>query len=138
MDCIFCKIASGEIPAEKVYESEGALGLLDIHPLAPGHVFVIPKRHALDITELPDEDVASLFLAVKQLTTMLARTFSPDGFVIGINQGRFAGHTAGVDHVHVHVVPRWKNDGGTSIHGIVKNPPTEPLADIAEKIRAAC
>ena len=133
MDCLFCKIASREIASEIIYEDPSAVAFLDIHPRAPGHTVVVPRSHAETILDISRSDLHSLFTAVKTVTEGLARTLSPEGFTIGINHGRVGGQM--VDHLHVHVIPRFTGDGGGSIHGVVHNPPTDSLAVIAEAIR---
>lgn len=132
-DCLFCKIAGGEVSAEVVYEDDHAMAFLDIHPKAPGHTVVIPKRHAEILADMPDGEVGPLFTAVKTVAARLAAVFGTKGMTIGINQGKASGQS--VDHVHVHLLPRWENDGGGSVHSIVDNPPEEPLPATAEKIR---
>jgi len=131
-DCIFCKIANKEIPAEVVYEDAHATAVLDINPIAPGHTMILPKVHAENILDLDDAELPPLFFAVKRVTALLNDAFHPDGFTIGINHGKWAGQA--IDHLHVHVVPRWKNDGGKSIHSVVANPPSESLTEIRKKI----
>jgi len=131
-DCIFCKIANKEIPAEIVYEDAHVTAVLDINPIAPGHAMLLPKKHAENILDLDDAGVPPLFMAVKRVTGLLRDAFHPDGFTIGINHGKWAGQA--IDHIHIHVVPRWKNDGGHSIHGVVANPPSESLTEIRKKI----
>ena len=144
MDCTFCKIVKKEIPAEIVYEDDATIAFLDIHPRAPGHVMVIPKAHAANLLELAAPLVGPLFVAVKKVTAAIAASFCPEGFApleaepltgftIGINHGRISGQA--VDHLHVHIMPRFAEDGGGSVHSVVDNPPTEKLAAIAEKIR---
>lgn len=135
MDCVFCKIYKKEIPAEIIYENNDALAFLDVHPMAPGHTIVIPKIHAANLIELPEEKIAPVFLAVKKVAEKLQAALSPDGFSYGINQGEVTGQS--VDHLHIHVVPRFQNDGGKSFHAIVQNPPQEDIKVIAEKIRNA-
>ncbi len=132
MDCIFCKIANKEIPAETIYEDAHALAVMDVHPLSPGHVMILSKVHAETLLDLPDGEVGSVFLAVKKTAAMIEASLKPDGFTIGINHGRSAGQA--VPHLHIHVIPRYKDDGGTSIHGVVKNPPKESIGEIKSKI----
>jgi histidine triad (HIT) family protein len=132
-NCLFCKIAAKQIPARVVYEDEHVLAFLDIMPRAVGHTIVIPKIHAPNILELPDAEVAPLFAAVKYVAGMLSRALQPDGITIGINQGRASGQE--VDHLHVHLMPRWHNDGGRAVQSVVNAPGKEPLDAIAEKIR---
>jgi histidine triad (HIT) family protein len=119
MDCLFCKIASKEIPAKIVYEDDYVLAFLDVRPRSPGHTMVIPKRHASTLLELPDTDAEKLFVGVKNVDAVLVRKISPDGMTIGINQGKASGQE--VDHLHVHLMPRWKNDGGGPIQSAVNN-----------------
>ncbi|MBI4123245.1 MAG: HIT family protein [Parcubacteria group bacterium] len=132
MDCLFCRIASKEVPSEVLHEDEKTFAFLDASPLAPGHTLVIPKEHADSIVTLPEDSLGPLFLTVRRITDMLQRTLRPEGFTIGINQGPAS--RGGVEHLHVHVVPRWHADNGGSIHSIVSNPPGESLQTIREKI----
>jgi histidine triad (HIT) family protein len=132
MDCLFCKIAAKEIPTSIVYEDDATLGILDVHPRSPGHTMVIPKAHAENILDLPPEAVGPVFTAVKKVTSLLQKSLQPDGFTIGVNHGRVSGQT--VDHLHIHIMPRWNDDGGGSIHSVVNNPPQESLEEIRTKI----
>ncbi|MBI4094269.1 MAG: HIT family protein, partial [Candidatus Liptonbacteria bacterium] len=134
-DCVFCRIAAKEIAAETVYEDDRVLAFLDAHPHVPGHLLVIPKRHAADLAELPDEDVAPFFSAVKKLSKTLAAALRADGMTIGINQGAAGGQA--VPHLHLHLMPRFADDGGGSVHTVVVNPPQESLGAIAARIRRA-
>jgi len=130
-DCIFCKIGTKEVPAKVVYEDEHTFAVLDIHPRAPGHSMVIPKVHAPNILELPEEEITPLFAAVKKVMKLLKNSLNPDGFTIGINQGKASGQE--VDHLHVHVMPRWVSDKGGSIQSAVNNP--SDVEEIWEKLR---
>ena len=131
-DCLFCKIANKEILADVIDENDEAIAVLDIHPKAPGHTMVLPKVHAETILDLPDEKVGGVFLAVKRATEKLAKALSPDGFTLGVNHGKNAGQA--IDHLHIHIIPRFKGDGGGSIHTIVDNLPKESLEEIKKKI----
>ena len=132
MDCLFCKIANKEVVADVGYENDGAVGVLDIHPVAPGHTMILPKVHAENILDLPKDKVELVFIAVQEMTQKLQDIFSPDGFTIGINHGKVSGQA--VDHLHIHIIPRFKGDGGKSIHSVVDNSP-ESLAEIKEKYK---
>ncbi len=134
-DCIFCKIAKKEIPAEVIYEDKEALAFLDVNPLAPGHTLVIPKEHADGIAALPERSVGPIFLTVRKITDMLQNTLLPEGFTIGINQGPAS--RGALEHLHIHVIPRWHADDGGSLHSVVNNPPKESLQEIREKISKA-
>ena len=133
--CFFCNLGAGQVVTTIIYEDESTMAFLDINPLAPGHSVVIPKLHAENILDLSDQLVAPLFLAVKRVTDSLKSTLNPVGFTIGINQGRQAGQA--IDHLHIHVIPRYRGDGGGSIHSIVKYEPEKlDLKILAEKIRS--
>lgn len=118
MDCIFCKIINKEIPNYTVYEDDKVLAFLDIFPHAEGHTVVIPKVHAHDLTEVGDELIGSLFVAVKKVQEKLQSALKPDGFNVGWNHGEMGGQA--VPHLHIHILPRYKNDGGGSMHSINK------------------
>ncbi len=133
MDCLFCKIVKGEIPCHKVYEDGNTLAFLDINPITKGHTVVIPKFHAETLLDLPDDLVAELFLAVKKITQNIKDKLNPDGFNIGINMRKVAGQA--VDHLHIHILPRWQDDGGGSVHTIIHNPPKQSLEEILKEIR---
>jgi histidine triad (HIT) family protein len=132
MDCIFCKIIKKEIPAHIIYEDEKTLAFLDIHPRTEGHTMVISKFHAENIVDLPLKEIAPLFETVKKMAELLKNKLKPAGFTIGINHGRVSGQL--VDHLHVHIIPRYANDGGSSLHAVVNYPPRETLEKIKEKI----
>ena len=130
--CLFCKIIKKEIPAEIVYEDEWNLAILDINPRAPGHTMVIPKVHSQTILDLPEKDLGLLFEAVKKVSLLIKKSLQPEGFTIGINHGKISGQV--IDHLHVHIVPRFKDDGGSSVHSVVNNPPKKSLAEIKNKL----
>ena len=132
-NCLFCKIVNKEIPAEIIYEDDGAFAVLDIHPIAPRHSMVMPKKHAETIFDLEDREFAPLFSAVRNATKLLREVLAPDGFTIGINQGKASGQT--IEHLHIHIIPRFQNDGGGSIHSVVDNQPSETIRESAERIR---
>lgn len=133
MDCLFCKIAGKEIGAETIYEDESNMAFLDIHPRAPGHAVVIPKPHRETILDVSEEELRPLFSAVKKTTGLLLRALKPHGFTIGINHGKASGQA--VDHIHVHVIPRFSDDKGGSIHSVVDNKSSETVREIAERIK---
>jgi histidine triad (HIT) family protein len=132
-DCLFCKIAAGEIPGEIIYQDARALAFLDIMPKAPGHTMVIPKIHAANILDLPEAEIGPLFAAVRKIAELLTRVLKADGLTIGINQGKASGQE--VEHLHIHLLPRWRSDRGGSIQSVVHNAPKESLKDIAKKLR---
>ena len=135
MDCLFCKIASGEVSAHIIYEDEQTRAFLDIEPSALGHTMVMPKEHYQDFMDLPVNNMANLFGSVQKVVDMLEKTFEADHFTIGVNSGKILGRH--VDHLHVHVIPRFPDDGGVFLQGVVKNPPKENMEEIKDKILKA-
>lgn len=131
--CLFCKIAKKEIGAEIIFENDVALAFLDILPRAPGHTMMIPKYHAHNIGELPDALVGPFFQTIKKVVARIERALVPDGFTLGVNHGKASGQE--VQHLHVHIIPRWHGDGGGPIQRVVSNQPKESIEIIAEKIR---
>ena len=109
MDCIFCKIIKKEIPAEKIYEEKNVLAFLDIKPINTGHILVIPKKHFKNIYEIPDKDFCDLTKVVKKLSSIIKKATKADGINIGINNDEAAGQV--IFHSHIHIIPRFKNDG---------------------------
>ena len=108
-ECIFCKIAAGEIPAVVIYESESLLAFLDVAPLAEGHVLVIPRDHCGSITDLTSSLGAEIGRAVPKLGRAVMEVTKAAGFNVLANSGAAAGQV--VPHVHFHVIPRVAGDG---------------------------
>ena len=107
-DCIFCKIANGEIPSYTVYEDDNFRAIMDIAPASKGHIIILPKQHAKDIFEL-DEDMASkIYVVAKKIAKVVKDVTKCDGVNVLQNNGEAAGQT--VFHLHMHVIPRWNND----------------------------
>ena len=104
-NCIFCKIANGEIPSATLYEDEDFRVILDLGPASKGHALILPKTHAANIYELSDE---AMILA-KKMAKKLTDALNCDGFNIVQNNGEVAGQT--VFHFHMHLIPRYKGDG---------------------------
>ncbi len=134
MDCIFCRIIAGEIPAHRIAEDAATLAFLDIHPLSQGHTLVIPRRHCANLFEAQPDDLAAVAQMTKQVGQQLKAALSPDGLNVMQNNGPAAGQD--VFHYHVHLIPRWSNDG--LLRGWQRQP-TEGvnLAELAARIRTA-
>lgn len=98
-DCVFCKIAKGEISADKLYEDDNFLAFLDIEPKAPGHTLLIPKVHHRWFYDMPDDEYIALFMKAKELIPELKEKYKTDYVKLGI---------VGTDvpHVHIHLIPR--------------------------------
>jgi len=103
-DCIFCKIAKGEIPSFKIYEDEQVLAFADINPISDGHTLIIPKRHAENIWEIPENDLIAIHRASKKIATAIKNALNPSGVVVLQLNGR--GVNQVVMHYHLHLMPR--------------------------------
>ncbi len=108
-DCIFCKIASGEIPSKTLYEDEKFRVILDLGPATRGHALILPKTHAADLFELPDETAAEVLVLAKKMGITLKEKLKCDGLNLVQNNGAVAGQT--VNHFHLHMIPRYQGDG---------------------------
>ena len=108
-DCIFCKLANGEIPTNKVYEDENFTAILDLGPATKGHTLILPKSHCDCLFDLPDETAAKLLPLARQLGKKLVDALHADGLNVIQNNGETAGQT--VMHYHLHLIPRYKDDG---------------------------
>jgi len=107
-DCLFCKIAAGTIPAKKVFEDEHAIAIMDIHPQAPVHLLVIPKKHVASLAETDAGDRELLGHLLEVVRKLAAEQKLDAGFRVVINTGPNGGQT--VDHLHLHVL------GGRAMH----------------------
>ena len=122
-NCIFCKIIEGEIPSTVVYEDEMFRAILDVSPAARGHVIILPKNHAPNIYELPEQEASGIMVVAKKIACALKKTYHCDGINILQN-----------NHLHVHVIPRFENDA-VNIKWKQGSMPDD-LAAIADEIRA--
>lgn len=104
MDCIFCKIATGEISSYKIYEDDKMLAFLDINPVTSGHTLLIPKEHFSTMADTPDELISHLYIRAKELMKVIKKAMNADYVVVSV---------VGVDvpHFHIHLIPRNFNDG---------------------------
>ncbi len=132
-DCLFCKIVRKEIPAFIVYENGKTIAFLDIKPVNPGHLLVVPKTHYPDFASTPDDAVADVAAAARKLAAATVKSIGADGFNIGVNNGRAAGQL--IDHMHLHVMPRFNGDGYELWHG--KAYPAGEMERTAQKIHEA-
>lgn len=108
-DCIFCKIANGEIPSKTVYEDENFRVILDLGPATKGHALILPKEHYANLFELPEETAAAAMKVAKKLSAQMVENLGADGLNLVQNNGEVAGQT--VKHFHLHLIPRYKDDG---------------------------
>ena len=127
-NCIFCKIANGEIPSKTIYEDEEFRVILDLGPAAKGDALILPKYHYADLYELPEETASQVMLLAKKMATQMTEKLHCDGFNLVQNNGETAGQT--VFHFHMHLIPRYKDDGQT-----IGWKPGEPSSEELEEIK---
>lgn len=108
-DCLFCKIVEGSVPSRKVFENDSCYAFLDIFPAAKGHTLVIPKQHFTDIHEIDAQSYGAVAAATKEVADLLHKKLGSEGMTI-FQMNREAGWQT-VFHLHMHVIPRWDNDG---------------------------
>jgi len=107
--CIFCKIVKGVIPCSKLYEDDNVLAFLDIMPVNTGHALIITKKHYETLLDVPDSVLGTYFTAVKKVAGAVKKGMEAEGFNMQMNNYPAAGQV--VPHAHIHIVPRFPNDG---------------------------
>ncbi len=133
-DCIFCKIANGEIKTLKVYEDSLNFAFLDINPSSLGHTLIIPKKHYQKLEEMLEEEAKEMFSLVFKLAKIIPKIVGTSSCNIGINNGKLAGQE--VPHLQFHIIPRFEGDKGSPIQGLVRMKVNkEELPTLAEKIK---
>jgi len=108
-DCVFCKIRDGAIPSIKIHEDERTLTFMDINPLNPGHCLVVTKRHAPTLFEADVEDLKAAMATARRVALAIREAVKPDG--LNLLQANGAAAFQSVPHFHLHLIPRWANDG---------------------------
>lgn len=130
-DCIFCRIANGEIPSKTLYEDNKFRVILDLGPATRGHALILPKEHAADLYELPDSVAGEIMILAKKMAAVMTKKLNCDGFHLIQNNGEAAGQT--VMHFHMHLIPRYKDDG-QNINWVPGQPDQEELEAIRKQI----
>lgn len=131
-NCLFCKIAKKNIPANIVYEDKDVLAFLDIRPINPGHTLVVPKKHSTNIYDIDDETLIKIAPVLKKMSIAVKKAVNAEGINIKMNNEGVAGQV--IMHPHFHIIPRFDGDGHKHWHGI-DNFPKEKLKEIEEKIK---
>ncbi|MBQ8118810.1 MAG: HIT family protein [Lachnospiraceae bacterium] len=108
-DCIFCKIANGEIPSKTIYEDEAFRVILDLGPATKGHALILPKEHADNLYGLPEATAAAVLPVAQKVAEKMRKNLHCAGLNLVQNNGKIAGQT--VMHFHLHMIPRYENDG---------------------------
>lgn len=127
-NCIFCKIAGGEIPSKTLYEDEKFRVILDLGPATKGHALILPKNHYANLYELPEEDAGDVMKLAKKMVAKITDKLGCEGFNLVQNNGDLAGQT--VFHFHLHMIPRYQADGQS-----IGWKPQEVSQDILEEIK---
>lgn len=127
-DCIFCKLANGVFPTKSIYEDDTFNVILDAGPATKGHALILPKEHYDNLYELPDETAGKAMILAKKLAGEMSRRLNADGLNVVQNNGEAAGQT--VMHYHLHLIPRYKNDGQHILWQ-----PSEPSKEELEETR---
>ena len=130
-DCIFCKLANGVFATNVIYEDNDFTVILDAGPANPGHSLILPKAHSTDIFDTDENTIAGAMKLAKRVAARLTEVLNCDGVNIVQNSGEAAGQT--VSHYHVHVIPRFKNDGQT-IGWKVGKPSDDEQAALCDKL----
>ena len=130
-DCIFCKIANGEIPSNTIFENDDFRVILDNGPATKGHALVLPKKHYADLFEIPEETLSGAAKVAKNVASIMKDKLNFDGVNLVQNNGAAAGQS--VLHFHPHIIPRYKNDG-QNILWKPTSPSAEELVEIKNTI----
>ncbi len=133
-DCIFCKIANGEIPSSTIYEDDLFRVILDLSPATKGHALILPKKHMANIFEMDEETAEKVFVLASRIAKAMKEALNCDGLNIVQNNGEIAGQT--VFHFHMHIIPRY-NDDGQQINWVPKTSEAAEREMIAEQIKNA-
>lgn len=130
-DCIFCKVIAKEVPGYFILEEKEYVAFLDIFGSAEGHTMVVPRKHGNNILDYSSKELGEIMSGVQKVAQKLEKTLKTDSITIGINHKE----EKGVPHLHIHLIPRFKNDKGGIIQSVVKKPVSQELSKTAEKIR---
>lgn len=128
--CIFCKLAHGELPTDAIYEDDYFKVVMDLKPITKGHCIILPKTHAENIYELPEEYCSRVLLVAQKCSKVLKKVLHCDGLNLLQNNGEIAGQTE--FHFHMHLIPRYEDDNVTMKFG---EPITIDIQSVAEEIR---
>jgi len=133
-DCVFCKIIDGQLPSMKIDEDDRTLTFMDIHPLSSGHCLVVPKQHAATIFETEVRDLEATMVSAKRVALAIQEALRPDG--LNVLQANGAAAFQSVPHFHLHLIPRWTDDGKGFDWTVVPGN-REVIMKMGERIRSA-
>lgn len=133
-DCVFCKIRDGQIPSMKVYEDERTLCFMDINPLNSGHCLVVTRAHAPTLWDAEVADLQAAIATARRVAVAIRAALKPDG--LNLVQANGAAAFQSVPHFHLHLIPRWTNDGKGFDWKLVPGQ-RDQIVKVGERIRAA-
>ncbi|MBI2427961.1 MAG: HIT family protein [Ignavibacteriales bacterium] len=134
MSTLFTKIINREIPAEILYESDSVISIIDIMPIHYGHALIIPKKEYKNFLEVPPSELGELMMVTQKIAKALVTAFNLEGFNFFANNGEIAGQS--IFHFHIHVTPRYKDDGISFHRNLKKYDDPQKMKEVADKIRA--
>jgi histidine triad (HIT) family protein len=133
-DCVFCKIRDGQLPSMKIYEDERTLAFMDINPLNAGHCLIVTRTHAPTIWDADAADLSAAITSAKKVALALREAVKPDG--LNMLQANGAAAFQSVPHFHLHLIPRWNNDGKGFDWTLVPGDRSQIL-QVGERVRQA-
>ncbi|HZF03021.1 MAG TPA: HIT family protein [Patescibacteria group bacterium] len=133
-DCVFCKIRDGQIPSMKIYEDDDTLAFMDINPLNAGHCLIVTRNHAPTIWDTDEADLQAAIATAKKVAVALRKAVKPDG--LNVLQANGAAAFQSVPHFHLHLIPRWNNDGKGFDWKLVPGDRAQ-IVTIGERVREA-
>jgi histidine triad (HIT) family protein len=134
MQCVFCAIRDGQLPATVLLEDASAFAILDINPINDGHTLVIPRTHAETLVDMAEADLVATLRLAQRVAVGIRAALQPEGLTLLQNNGRAAFQS--VPHFHLHLIPRWQHDGKGLTWRLVPGDPPRMRA-VADRIRAA-
>ena len=134
-DCIFCRILAGAIPSTRVHEDEQTIAFMDIGPIVRGHVLVIPRAHSENLLDTAPEVLAHMMRTARRIAQAQVEGLGADGINLTLAHGAVAGQE--VPHIHLHVIPRFRDDGHRWNWNAKRYENNDQMAEVAQRIRSA-
>src|SRR5437867_12905896 len=134
MDCVFCKVRDGQLPSTPVYEDDRTLAFMDINPLTDGHCLVVTRVHAATLFEADETDLKAAIATAKRVALAIRQALAPDG--LNMLQANGTAAFQSVPHFHLHLIPRWRDDGKGFDWKLVPGDRVR-IMKVGEKLRAA-
>ena len=133
MDCIFCKIIEGKVPAVKVLDKDQVIAFMDINPASRGHMLIVPKKHVENIFEISEDDLSAVMNAVKRCAQAVRQALKAEGITVLQLNGKASDQI--IPHLHVHIMPRWQNDRLSVSQWEMNEGNIDELQEIAREVK---